>query len=394
MFDSIYEESILWGSPEKQTKIQEAKLAILSPLNESSKKLIENGYLYMNKKTKLLMLERILMIYSNIDIDYQQRLIAGKLLESISENKENKLEPILIENAPGAILEAFQLIDPVLAQYGIDFLSNQVKLSQQMFLVIYSSNLISEYFVKIAESIDLSKFLSAITNWLPQDVEAASIIQWCFSCILQQVKGNPKYAFDTLSNLFREGIECELPDDIHHMISELIITDDQALQESIFKFFVVSKYPIHNIHQLIIDSIMQKKSAAAFRLLLSNFDEFFERHKELIPRILLHVINEYPFELQRIATAILFKYELKNVIPLSQVLDILLHFLDDQESLVPIVPAIVSLILSCNDDEILLELVTKLKEHSDSIENLTKSPNEDVSALGSLLTELISSVKE
>lgn len=389
MLNDNYEETYNWGSPLVLLKITEANYALMTTLTKDSAHVIVNGYPLMNKKQKLNALDKLLTTYANISAPIEQRMIAGKILLEITNSKLYQNKPCIYENATNWILEALQLAPPELAQIGFDFLSTQIKYSDKIFLYIYSSELISEYFIKLCNVIDLSEFFVQITKWEPQESEAAVIIGWCFNCFRNQCIGSPKSAFDVLSNLSSFQLTFELPLDISIYIIASVTTGDPHLKEHAFRYVNVSKFPLDKLRRQVITSIFENSSCEAFKLLVIHIEEFLEFNKEDVISAFKFVLSDFPYNYQRLALGLLFKYQLHTSISIIDLMKVFVKFLDDQELLEIIVPAILSVLAACENDSDLIEIHEILKSHHDAINELQQSSNEKLSEIGSMLSEFI-----
>ena len=361
---------------------------------------IQNTYPWLGSLQKTSF-EALFTLFLNPTESEELRLCAGENLRKISFSDAFQEHPIILEHSIKSLLDAFTSINIVLAQYGIDVISQQLLHSDKMYIPFFAAGLLSNYFIELCDKIDLSHLILALSKWQATEAETETMVAWCADVINEEnsVIGNTIFALKALCNIKcheRKNSLFSVPVDnsVLQFIYENCSSENTSLRDSCFLYLFYSNDDLQPILEPLFDAVGNSVSEDGFRLILSHADVLTTNLPNEMSKLLLYVASCYPYPLQKAAISVLFNSKLHINISSLEIFPILLHFLEDDDDIVEdVASAMINYIIMSPMNES-LQLIEMLDDYSDAIHQLSLSDNEQISEYGNFLETISAPIPE
>ena len=366
-------------------------------VNEEILDLISKWFFWVGGRQKSVF-EFVSSVFFNPTNCKEIRSAAGKTLKIISFSQYFYKNPIIIEDSLTTLLESFEMIDADLAQYALDFISQQILFSNKMYIPFFSANLLSDYFINLADKVDLSNLILALSKYVPPQTELDTIISWCMEVIKNgPVIGNKVLAVKIMGNMklheSKNDSLTPVQDEIQAFIYQECSSDNVIMRDACFSFLFWSNCPIEPVIDTVFNAVGSGVSEYGLRIIIKYEEELCENAKEEMAALLLHVAKCYPYPFQKAAVGLIFKHHLNVLMDGKVVFEVLLHFLTDDKLVEDIALAIFNYIVN-SDWEESYKMIEMLREYEDDIHQLSISSNQKVSECGAFFESITAPIPE
>lgn len=358
-------------------------------ISDSVIPLIETGFKLLNHDYQCAIFDFLLSIYYSNSTEYQMKVKTAVILKKISFSQSFIQNPIIREDAFNFVLDAFSNITEELANISLDFISQQVLFSSNLYQMIYSSLMLSEYFVTIADSVNLSSFILALSKYCPPASEGQAMGTWCVQVFEKKVKGSVTVAMQVMSNLIRFGHVVEIPTNSLEIIYKCVESEYAPIRESALRLIFYANIPFDSLIPKILQMLTQQVSLEGLRLITKYGADISEQSPKDLAQVLFIISQNYPHEYSKIAFLLIFELGLQSQIKPTDMVNQIFHFIEDEDTEENFAELIVALIFSDEASEFLPEIYEIMQGFSDEISKLAQSPNDKISKYGSILEEFI-----